>query len=102
MDFLKDYQAQFARTQVFCKTLKELELLEPMKVEFTLPSGDKKALAGFMGANREKLNALAPEKLSELAKTGALELTYNHLSSMRNFGLVLGPGGAQQGADEPA
>ena len=37
---------------------------------------------------REKLNALPAETLSELAKTGALELTYAHLLSMNNLSLV--------------
>ncbi len=100
MEFLKDYQTQFARTQVYCNKLKELDLLEPMKVEFTLANGDKKALAGFMAASREKLNALPPEKLSELAKTSELELTYNHLSSIRNFALVPSRGEGQGVAEK--
>jgi len=101
MEFLKDYQTQFQRTQVFCKRLKELGVLEPMKVEFTMPSGDKKALAGFMAASREKLTALPAKKLAELAKTGELELTYNHLASMRNFAFVPGRGGAPENAEAP-
>jgi hypothetical protein len=42
-----------------------------------------------MAVSREKLNALPAETLSELAKTGALELTYAHLLSMNNLSLML-------------
>jgi len=35
--------------------------------------------------SRERLKALAGDKLSELAKTDELELVYLHLQSLRNF-----------------
>jgi hypothetical protein len=43
------------------------------------------SLSGFMAVNRDKLKALAPEKLAALAKTDELELIYLHVHSMRNF-----------------
>ncbi len=87
LDFLKEFQGQSQRTQAYCKKLKELDLLEPQKVEVTFGE-EKKAMVGFMAVNRTKLNALPPEKLSELALSGELELTYTHLASMRNISLV--------------
>jgi hypothetical protein len=32
--FVNDYQGQFRRTQMFCKKLQELDLLEPMQAQF--------------------------------------------------------------------
>ena len=88
LTFLKDYQAHFVRTQVFGKRLKEYDLLEPMQAKVTTPSGATASMTGFMGVNRDRLRALAPERLAQLAKTDELELIYLHLYSMRNFNEV--------------
>jgi len=85
LEFLKEYQKHFTLTQNYCKKIKELGLLEPMKAEFTLPGGEKRALGGFMAVNRAKLKELPPEKLAELVKSDELELTYCHLLSLNNF-----------------
>jgi hypothetical protein len=76
---------QFLRTQAFCKKIKELNLLDPMQAEVTLPAGARTALTGFQAINRQRLKELSGDKLAELAKTDELELIYLHLSSLRNF-----------------
>ena len=83
--FLQDYQAQFQRTKAFCKTLQDLNLLEPMQAMFTLGSGEQASMAGFMGIERERLKALTGDQLAELARTDALELAYLQLHSLRNL-----------------
>lgn len=85
LKFLEQYQVEFRRTQAFCARLKALELLEPMRAQATLKSGERFALTGFMAVSRDKLKALPADKLAELAKTDELELLYLHLHSMRNF-----------------
>ena len=95
--FVTEYQRQFQRTQQFCQKLKELELLETNQMNFTLPGGEKQSLGGFMIVSRDKLNALPAETLSELAQSGALELTYTHLQSVNNMSLVLKRVAARQG-----
>ncbi|MDN5005288.1 SapC family protein [Bradyrhizobium sp. GCM10027634] len=85
LTFLQEYQAQFNRTQAFCRKVRELDLLEPMQAQVEMASGEKLSLAGFMAVSREKLKALPGDKLAELAKTDELELLYLHLQSMRNF-----------------
>jgi len=85
LKFLEQYQIEFRRTQAFCKKLLELELLEPMRAQASLGSGEKVSLVGFMAANRDKVKALPAEKLAELARSDELELLYLHLASMRNF-----------------
>ena len=85
LNFLQQYQTQFRRTQMFCTRLKDLDILEPMQADVKLASGERLALAGFMGVSRAKLKALPGEKLAELAQTDELELLHLHLHSMRNF-----------------
>ena len=87
--FVNDYQGQFQRTQLFCKKLQELDLLEPMQAQFTLNGGQKLRLAGFMAVNRERLKNLPEEKIAELFKTDELELIYLHLQSMKNFNSIV-------------
>lgn len=87
--FLEHYQAHVNRTRAYCRNLKELDLLEPIKADFTLPDGSKKSLGGFMVVNRDKLKALPAEKLVEFAQSDELELTYSQLLSMNNFALML-------------
>jgi len=85
LKFLQEYRTQFLRTQAFCKKLTDLKLLEPMQAQFTLGSGEKMSLSGFMVVDRKKLNSLPGDVLAEMAKTDQLELLYLHLQSMRNF-----------------
>ena len=85
LKFLQEYQAQFERTKVFGKRLKELGLLEAMQAQVTTPKGEKLTLTGFMAVPRERLRALDGAVLASLAKTDELELLYLHLYSMRNF-----------------
>lgn len=89
LNFLQEYQAHFKRTQVFCKKLKELDLLEPMQARLTTPAGKQMSMSGFMAINRDKLKALSGDTLSELSKTGELELAYIQLQSMKNFSAML-------------
>jgi hypothetical protein len=85
LDFLREYQLQFQRTRRFCDKLREFDLLEPVRADFTLKSGGQSTLTGFMVVNRERLKALSAERLAELARTDELELAYLHLHSLRNL-----------------
>jgi len=87
--FVNDYQGQFRRTQLFCKKLQELDLLEPMQAQFTLGTGQPLRLAGFMAVNRERLKNLPEDQITALFKTDELELIYLHLQSMKNFNAMV-------------
>ena len=84
LEFLKAYQAEFTRTQAFCKRLKELELLEPMQARVKHNDGQQYSLSGFMAINRERLNNLPGDELQRLARSGELEIAYIHLQSLHN------------------
>ena len=85
LNFTREYQALFERTQVFCRKLKEHDLLQGAQANFNLPGGERRQLGGFYTIDREKLKALAPDALAELARTDELELCYVHLQSLNNL-----------------
>jgi hypothetical protein len=85
LNFSREYQALFERTQLFCRRLKEHDLLEAAQAQFTLPGGQSTSLAGFFTISRDKLKALPPEVLAEMARTDELELCYAHLHSLANL-----------------
>ncbi len=89
LEFLKEYQVHFARTQAFSKKLKELDLLQPMGAQFTTPAGEKLTLTGFFAVDRKKLKELPAEELELLVKNDGMELIYLHLHSLRNFNTML-------------
>jgi hypothetical protein len=110
LGFLQAYQAQFVATRAFCQRLVELDLLEAMRADFTLRSGQRISLGGFMAVNRQKLRALPGDTLARLAASGELDLIYAHLHSQRNFtataervlGVLADGGGAGTGAEGTA
>jgi SapC protein len=85
VDFLKDYQSHVELTTQFCVNLSKLDILEPMQANIERADGDKIALGGFMGVNREKLKALKPAQLTELVKSDQMELIFAHLASLFNI-----------------
>lgn len=84
LEFQTEFQRLFARTQAFCKNLKELELLDPMQAQVKFGSGQEMTIGGFMVVNRERLKQVPGERLSALASVDELELLYLHLQSLHN------------------
>jgi hypothetical protein len=85
LTFTREYQSLFERTQQFCRRLKEHDLLQQAHANFSLPDGERTQLGGFYTINRDKLKALPPEALADMAKTDELELCYVHLQSLNNL-----------------
>jgi len=85
LKFLEKYQAHFRQTKVFCQKLIEFELLVPITAQFSLAEDEHHSLNGMYGINRDKLNYLTSDQLSNLAQTDSLELVFLHLQSLRNF-----------------
>jgi len=85
LNFLQAYQAQFDATRAFSQRLVDLDLLEAMQAQFTLRSGQRITLGGFMSVSRARLRALPGDTLARLAASGDLDLIYAHLHSQRNF-----------------
>ncbi|MEM1314785.1 MAG: SapC family protein [Pseudomonadota bacterium] len=107
LEFVTQYQAQFAATRRFCAKLKELDLLQPATAQFRLPDGETPSLAGFMTVDRERLKALPDEELLKMAKGDELELIHAHLHSLANVRpmaerIARGAGSRAQDAAAPA
>ncbi|MDW4496648.1 SapC family protein [Sulfitobacter sp. D35] len=84
LNFVTQYQNQFTATEAFSKKLKELDLLEPAQVRFSLPGGRNGALGGFKKVSRDKLRGLPDDALLGLARSDELELIHCHLASLAN------------------
>lgn len=84
LNFQKEFQTFFQRTQLFCKRLQELELLEPMQAQLKFRDGGELSIGGFQVVSRQKVQDLPGDKLVELSSTDELELIYLHLLSMQN------------------
>ena len=89
IEFLGEYNNRTQATATFCKKLKELDLLEPMKLSVKTSEGRELSMVGFMGVNRGRLKSLPPERIIELFKTDQLELIYLHLASLANVEILM-------------
>jgi hypothetical protein len=88
LQFLAEYQAEFERTKVICKKLKDLNLLEAKQAEVALPSGEKMRVDGFFAVDPARLATLSAESIVDLVRSGTYELICFHLASLRNFDLL--------------
>lgn len=104
--FMENYQTHFRYTQLFCKKLVELDLLQPMNATVNIKGGQTRTITGFMGVDRAKLKQLPDAALAQLHKNDWLEMIYLHLQSVRSFGIsinrVLSPAAAGLEADDEA
>ena len=83
--FLRDYQAQLERTDIFLQTLREFDLLMDVAANVNLSSGERYSMAGLMMVDERKLQALPDEKILRLFRSGDLAWVYSHLISSSNF-----------------
>ncbi|MBU2941526.1 SapC family protein [Shimia thalassica] len=102
LDFMREYQSQFARTRAFCQRLVEHKLLEPMHAQYTMPDGSPGRLSGFSAVNRDKLKELSGETLEKMLRSDELELLFVHLQSMNNLQPLLEKTAKAMQSDEDA
>lgn len=70
---------------VFYKALEQLELLEPVTIEFTLHNSEKIRLLGNHCINEQRLATLPADALVKLQQSGFLALIYAMIFSMGNI-----------------
>lgn len=86
---LEQIEREAERTRLFGRALIEMELLQPMRFDATLPDGNKLSVDGFLAMDEKKFGALPPHKLAELHKSGMLAMLYAHQFSLRNMRLLV-------------
>lgn len=85
IEFLERFEVEAQRTRSFCSRLVELDLLEEMKADATLPDGATFSVDGFRVVNADKLRDLPEPAVIEMQRNGMLMLLHLHLASMANL-----------------
>ncbi len=96
--FLRDYQAQLERTDLFLKRLLEFGLLTDVAANVKLPSGESYSMKGLVMVDERKLKALPDERIVQLFRSGELAWIYSHLLSIGNFARLPGKAAAPESA----
>lgn len=82
---LQEYETDLVRSEELCKLVAELGLLEPFNMQASLTTGTTLQLTGMHRVDENRLNALDPAQLQDLARKGVLSRLYSHLLSLENF-----------------
>jgi hypothetical protein len=90
VQFCNDFETEGRRTEAFVNLLKELDLFEVRRSNFTPVNpdggpGTPQPLAEYFAVSEEKLKGLDPEKLKELVGNGAVAQIYAHLMSLTGW-----------------
>jgi hypothetical protein len=97
MQFLENFQREFARTELVTKQLDELGLFIQQGARFDTSSGETFQLNDFYVIDEAKFGQIADDKLPELFRSGALGLGYLHLASLGNMRQLLDRVAARSG-----
>ncbi len=84
ISFTQSYHAEFEATKKLTQEIDSLGLFVPARANMNI-DGTQTALAGFKTVEREKLAKLPAAKIKALVKSGAMELIYTHLYSLKNM-----------------
>ena len=82
MEFLEEYQRQYARTSTFLKRLQDNDLLMSLNAKVDLVDGQQFSLTGLLAVDERKLLQLDDDKALELFRSGELSWIYCHLMSL--------------------
>jgi hypothetical protein len=85
LDFLNQYQAEYARTEAFCRRLEQAGLLMEMNAKADLVDGRSFTINGLMVVDEQKLLALPDAVALGLFRSGELHLISMHLMSLSNM-----------------
>jgi SapC len=80
--FLEQLETEAQRTRLLGRSLLELNLLQPMRFDATLPDGKQLSVEGFLTVDEKRFSELANDKLLQLHQSGVLALIYAHQFSL--------------------
>ena len=89
LEFLSEFQREYARTEAFCKKLDEAGLLTEMNARADLKNGDSYTVNGMLIVDEKKLLALPDATVLSLFRTGEMHLVSIHLASLTNMQRVV-------------
>jgi hypothetical protein len=81
--FVEQLEAEAQRTRLFGRSLIEMDLLQPMRFDATLPDGQQLTVDGFLTVDEKKLGELPDDKLAPLHRNGVLAMIYAHRFSLQ-------------------
>lgn len=83
--FLENFEQEAERTRLICNLLVDMELLQDMRFEATMPSGEKIDVEGFLALDEKKYSELPDAKVLELHRNGLIAMIEMHRLSMSNM-----------------
>lgn len=83
--FLENFEQEAERTRLICELLADMELLQDMRFEATLPNGEKLDVEGFLALDEKKYAELPDDKVLQLHRNGLIALLEMHRLSMTNM-----------------
>jgi hypothetical protein len=103
IQLINDYFAAAKRTDVFMRSLQDLQLLRTVTIEARAPEGVSSAMHGLLVVNEARLNELPADDFMDLRRQGFLAAIYAHLLSLKSidslrdaaFGAASDPSGAE-------
>jgi len=102
VQFLENYQREFARTEAFCARLEQFGLLKEMNAQAHLKDGRRFTLANLLVVDEPKLMALPDAIALSLFRSGELHLVSLHLASLSNMQRLAERIGQRTGPMAPA
>lgn len=102
MDFLQQYQREYARTEAFCRRLQEAGLLREMNAKADLVDGRSFTVSSLLVVDEPKLMALPDATVLSLFRTGEMHLISMHLMSLANMQGLVDRVAARKGTLPPA
>jgi len=82
---LEQIQRSLAMEPLLFQALAQLDLIEPLNIEFSLDNGEKHRLTGNYSISSARLAALSGDDLQRLNQSGFLALIFAQLSSLSNI-----------------
>jgi hypothetical protein len=83
--FLENFEQEAERTRLICNLLIEMDLLQEMRFEATMPNGEKIDVEGFLALDEKKYAELPDDKVLQLHRNGLIALLEMHRLSLTNM-----------------
>lgn len=92
--FLENFEQEAERTRLICNLLVEMDVLQDMRFEATLPNGEKLDVEGFLALDEKKYAELPDDKVLQLHRNGLIALIEMHRLSLGNMNRLASKYGA--------